>query len=189
MDLRRVRAGEVITALAGAALLVSLFLPWYSYRLESGGRVDPESRLLDGELSAWEAFAITDVLLALLAIAALALILVTAAQRVPALPLAMSSLLVLASLVALLLVLARLIWEPSAPDVTAAGAPFVDWTRKLGAYLALASVIGVGAGGLVAMRDERRSPEGRHTDLSGRPVPPPPEIEVLPAPRTGEPAG
>ena len=102
-------------------------------------------------------------------------------------PLAMSSLLVLASLLGLLLVLARLTWEPSAPDVTDAGAPFVEWTRELGAWLALLSVLAIGAGDLIAMRDERRSPEGSHTDLSGRPVPPPPEIEVLPAPpRVGE---
>jgi hypothetical protein len=189
MDVRRIRAGEVLAALAGVALFVSLFLPWYSYRLERGGRTDPASRLLDGELTAWESFALTDLLLALLALAALALIVVTAAQHVPAVPLALSSLLVLASVLGLLLVLARLIWEPSAPDVTDAGAPFVDWTREPGVFVALASVLLIGAGCLIAMRDERRSPEGGHTDLSGRPVPPPPAIEVVPAPRTGKPAG
>jgi hypothetical protein len=33
------------------------------------------------------------------------------------------------------------------------------------------------------MRDERRTPPGEHTDLTGVPVAGPPEIETLPAPR------
>jgi hypothetical protein len=35
------------------------------------------------------------------------------------------------------------------------------------------------------MRDERRSSQGRHFDLTGRPTPAPPEIEAVPAPRSG----
>jgi hypothetical protein len=37
-------------------------------------------------------------------------------------------------------------------------------------------------GAALAMHDERLSPEGRHTDLTGRPTPAPPEIERIPAP-------
>jgi hypothetical protein len=55
--------------------------------------------------------------------------------------------------------------------------------REWGLWLGLAAALGMVAGGAVAMRDERLSPAGRHTDLTGRPAPPPPEIEPIPAPR------
>ena len=61
MDLRRLRAGEWIVALSGVALLGSLFAPWYA-----GGR------------TGWEALAANDVILALIAGAAVALWLITA---------------------------------------------------------------------------------------------------------------
>ena len=40
--------------------------------------------------------------------------------------------------------------------------------REIGLWLGLLATLGIIAGGLVAMRDERRSPQGRHTDVSGR---------------------
>jgi hypothetical protein len=55
--------------------------------------------------------------------------------------------------------------------------------REAGVWLGLLGTIGTVAGGWVAMRDERLSPEGRHTDLTGRPAPAPPEIEHIPARR------
>jgi hypothetical protein len=60
-----------------------------------------------------------------------------------------------------------------------------DWAsdREWGLWAGVLATVGVVGGGLLAMRDERRSPEGRHTDLSGVPVAAPPEIETLPAPR------
>jgi hypothetical protein len=57
-----------------------------------------------------------------------------------------------------------------------------DLDRATGAWLGLAGVLGMSVGGLIAMRDERRSPAGRHTDLSGAPVDSPPEVETLRAP-------
>jgi hypothetical protein len=158
MDLRRLRSGEWVLATSGALLLVSLFLPWYGS---------------DGETaSAFEALAVLDVSLALLAAAAVAIVPITAAQRVPAVSIALEALLTLAGMLALVLVLIRLL---NLPD----GAASREWA----AWMALAAALGMVAGGVVAMRDERLSPPGRTTDLSGRPAPPPPEIETLPAPR------
>jgi hypothetical protein len=54
--------------------------------------------------------------------------------------------------------------------------------REVGLWLALAGAAGIFAGGAVAMRDERLSPEGHYTDATGRPVPKPPDVEPLPAP-------
>jgi hypothetical protein len=158
MDLRRLRAGEWIAAACGAVLLVALFLPWYG-----GGQ---------GEATAWEALAAIDVVLALVAAIGIALLPVTASQRVPAVPIALDAIVTLAALLGLVLVLVRLANLPGEFD-----------GREWGLWLGLAAALGMVAGGAVAMRDERLSPAGRHTDLTGRPAPPPPEIEPIPAPR------
>ena len=57
--------------------------------------------------------------------------------------------------------------------------------RGFGVGLGLVGVVLVFAGSGIAMRDERRSSQGRHFDLTGRPTPAPPEIEAVPAPRSG----
>jgi len=155
MDVRRLRAGEWIIALSGAALLVSLLLPWYSHEGE--------------DRSGFEALAANDVILALIAASAVALFLITATQRVPAVPVALESLLALLGFVATILVLVRTAWPPD--------------QREWGLWLALAGAVGIAVGGWIAIRDERLSEAGRHTDATGRPGPPPPEVESLPAPR------
>lgn len=156
MDLRRLRVGEWIVGACGLLLLVALFLPWYG---------EPSS-------TAWEAFTFLDVILALLALVAISAPIVTATHRVPAVPLALESLAALFGLVALVLVLIRLLNLPGELD-----------GREIGVWLALAAVLGITAGALVGMRDERLSPRGRHTDLTGVPVSSQPDIEQLPAPR------
>lgn len=154
MDLRRLRAGEWITGLAGVVLVVSLFLPWY-----------------DGA-NAWEALTIIDVLLALVGLAAIGLVPLTARETVPAIPLAIEALLAIAAKVAVVLVLLRVISPAGDADV-----------REAGLWLALASSVMIAAGSWIAMRDERLSEGDRLTDLTGRPVSSAPEIETLPAPR------
>ena len=156
MDLRRLRAGEWITAACGVALLVSLFLPWYDAP----------------RLTAWEALTALDVLLALVAACAVAFLLLTAGQRVPAVPIAFSVLVTYAGIAAVILVAGRAL---SLPD----GAGGREW----GLWLALAAALGIVAGGLVGMRDERLSRPGKLTDQAGSPVAAPPEIENIPAPR------
>jgi hypothetical protein len=144
MDLRRLRAAEWITALSGAALLVSLFLPWYTSSAD--------------DATAWESLAVTDVLLALVAAFAVALLPITASQRTAAVPIAFSALVSLAGVIGVLLVLFR---AASLPD----GADGRGWALWLG----LAAAFGIAAGAWLAMRDERRSPS--------------PDIEPIPAPR------
>jgi len=158
MDLRRLRSGEWIAGVSGLVLLVALFLPWYS---DDGG-----SR------TGWQSLGALDVVLAVVALAAIAIPIVTALERVPAVPLAHESLTTLAGVVALLLVLIRVLNMP-------------DWAsgREWGLWLALAATLGVVVGGLLAMRDERLSGDGRHTDLTGVPVPAQREVETLPGPR------
>ena len=159
MDVRRLRAGEWMAAASGTALLAALFLPWYGL---DGGRA----------ASAWESLAALDIVLALIGVAALALLLVTAGQRVPAVPIALAALLVLGGLFAALLVALRVL---NLPD----GAAGREW----GLWLALAASLGILCGGVLALRDERLSPPGRHTDQTGRPSAPPSPVETISSPR------
>jgi hypothetical protein len=155
MDLRRLRVGDWIVGACGLLLLVALFLPWYG----------------EPSRTAWEAFTVLDIIFLLLALAAVAVPVVTATQRVPAMPLATESLTALFGVIGLVLVLIRVLNLPG----DASG-------REIGLWLGLVAAVGIVAGGMVGIRDERRPPPGRHTDLSGVPVSDPPEIETMPAP-------
>jgi peptidoglycan/LPS O-acetylase OafA/YrhL len=155
MNLRRLRAGEWITALAGLVLLASLFLPWYGSPGATG----------------WEALTVNDVLLAAVGVFALALFFVTAHQPVPALPIALDALVTLAGMVAVALVLVRVGFPPGEPG-----------SREWGLWLALAAALGVTVGGWISMRDQRLSRPGRPSDLSGQPVTEPAEVEVVSPP-------
>jgi O-antigen/teichoic acid export membrane protein len=143
MDLRRLRAGEWVAAASGVALLVSLFLPWY----------EPDA-------SGWESLAAIDVLLAFVAASGVLLAIVTAVQRVPAVPIATSALVSIAGTFGVLLVLFRF---ADLPD----GAAGREWALWLG----LAGAAGIVAGAFVAMRDEIRPGATR------------PDIPAIPAPR------
>jgi hypothetical protein len=161
MDLRRLRAGEWIAAVAGLFLLVSLFLPWYG---------PPDA-------TAWEALAVNDVLLAAAAVFAVVTLLVTAGQPVPAVPIFLDSLMAGAGIIASVLVLVRVGFLPDGAD-----------SREWGLWLGLAGALGIAVGGWIAMRDQRISRPGRPTDLTGRPIAEPVEVEVVspPDPRGAE---
>jgi hypothetical protein len=144
MDLSRLRTGEWVAAASGVALLVSLFLPWYG----------PDSA------TAWESLSVIDVLLAFVAATGVLLAIVTATQRVAAIPIALSALVGLAALVGVLLVLFRML---DVPD----GASGREWALWLG----LAGAAGIAVGSVMAMREEVRPDAGQ------------PAIEATPAPR------
>jgi len=161
MDLRRLRAGEILLAISGLMLLVSLFLPWYGTAGE--------------ELSGWDALGVVDVILALVALSAISVFVATARMRVAAVPIALDALVTLLGLIGLVLMLFRVLSLPG----EATG-------REIGLWLALAGVLGIVVSATLSMRDERLSPSGSFTDATGRPVAAPPEIQLLPAPPRGD---
>ena len=164
MDLRRLRAGEWIAAAAGLVLIVSLFLPWY----EAGAF----------EVNAWESFGLLDVLLFVSGAVGIGVLMITAAQRTAAVGIATQALAFLVTAPIAVATLWRVLNVPD--DLNAVGAG-----RTAFAWIGLLSAIGVAAGTLVAMRDERVSRAGRPTDPTGVPVDAPPEIETVPAPPRG----
>ena len=126
---------------AGVGLLVSLFLDWYE------------------GATGWRAFEVVDVVLLVVALSAIALAVLTAFQRTPAIPIAMASIVTLLAFVALVVVAYRTIDPPGDAD------------RAGGVWLALGASVALLAGAARAVRDER----------PGAPASPV-EAEQLPAP-------
>jgi hypothetical protein len=152
MDLRRLRAGEWIAALSGVLLLVALFVPWYERGpvacIALAGVKCPNPEQFTG----WESFAVIDVVLALVALYALAVWVVTATQPTGAIGIAMDATLALLGIAATVIVGLRL---ASMPDL----GRHVE--RTVGVYLALAGALGVAVGGWLAMENERGPAEPR----------------------------
>ena len=164
----RVRDGEWIAAAGGVALLAAMFLHWY--------RVEPLQRLPDAvrgflviggpEATAWQAFDVLDIVLALLALVPVGLVVTQATRPSPSIPVALSVLTTLAGALAALLILYRIVNQPGPNDLVEV---------QPGAWLGLVAALVVGAGGWRSLRVE---------PIPGAPLPP---VQDLPAP-TGDPA-
>jgi hypothetical protein len=148
--------GEWLVGAAGVTLVVSLFLPWFE---------DPVN------LSGWEAFAVTDVIAAVIAAGALGLVVVTARFRSASPAIAYEAMLTLIAALGFAIVAIRLLSPPG--ELTGLG---------VGAWLGLLASAGVVVASTVAMRDERPSRPGRPTDSGGVPVTAPREVETIPSP-------
>ena len=104
MDLRRLRVGEWVAGIGGAVLLASLFLDWYS---------------VDGSgTSAWEAFSVVDVALAVTGVFAVAVAVVTSLHRAGAVPIATASVLGSIGFVTAVLLVWRVLDPPGSGDVS-----------------------------------------------------------------------
>jgi hypothetical protein len=154
VDLRRLRAGEWLAAAAAVALVVTLALPWYG------------ARAREDTVTGFEALSVIDILLVLVAGVAFTLAILQAAQTSPALPVGFGVLTVAAGLIGALLVVYRLINEPGPDD-------FID--VRAGAWLGLAAVALLTAGGWLSIQNERV-----------RGLPPGPEPELRPTPRIAD---
>jgi hypothetical protein len=135
MDFGRLRTWEWFTGLAGAVLLLSLFLPWYG------------AEGFQGTANAWQAFTVIDIVLALVAAMAIALLVVTAAQRTASLPQTRVALLVWVAVAGLIVALFRL---ASPPEVLTG----VETTREIGPYVGVVECIAVMLGAWRSMRDK-----------------------------------
>ncbi len=151
MDLSRLRRPEITAAAGGVALLVVMFLRWYSVAGVAGVR---------GE-SAWEAFSVLDVFLALLALLAISIAVLAATRDSPALPTAAATITAALGIVATLLVLYRILNQPGPNEFVQ-----VRW----GAFLGFVSVLAIAAGGWSSMSVDDTPDPAR---IPARPAPPP----------------
>ena len=149
--MRRVRTGEVVAGVAGVLLLVSTFLNWYTV----SGR--------DDGLTAWAAFGVVDVLVALVALLGIALAVSQVVGRGPALPVALGVITTTLALAGTLLVLYRILNQPGPNDLIGV---------EPGAYVGLLATLGVFLGAWLSLSDERPRPVD----------PPPPEPQRRPTP-------
>ncbi len=170
MELSRLRHGELIAGAGGVALLVVMFLDWYG----AGGSAELGGQSIEVSigLNAWQAFSVTDLILALTAVAGIGLAVLTASRRSPALPVAASVITSTLGALATLLVLYRILNQPGPNE-------FFD--VKVGAFLGFLSVLAIAVGGWRAMRDEQWEDAPMPTDV--RPTPEP-ESPPDPAPPT-----
>lgn len=154
MDIRRLRTGEVVTGLAGVVLLAAMALmDWYGVEVPDG--TTPISGF-----DAFRAYDVVDVLLVALALAAIALPILTAVRETPAIPVTTSVFLAIGAFVASLVVLFRII---DTPDLE--GERFVldqpglntgfETTLEPGLFAGFAATIAIGVGAWLAMRDDR----------------------------------
>ncbi|MGH2945116.1 MAG: hypothetical protein ACRDPC_02405 [Solirubrobacteraceae bacterium] len=153
--MRRLRAGEWLAAAGGLGLIASLLLlEWY--------RPTTGEQALDG-LTGFESFSVLDLYLVLVAASGLALAVLQATQRGPALPVGAGVLTVVLAGVGVLLLAYRIANQPGPNE-------FVE--VRAGAWIGLAGAVAVLAGGWLSIRDERVPGEG-----------PPEDVEVRSAPR------
>lgn len=140
MDLNRLNTGERLAGLSGLLLLISMFVHWYGVKGFSGGA------------DAWQAFSLIDIVLLIVAVAAMGLALLGPSRSDLELPVTASAVVTSFGALAVVLVLLRLI-DP--PDIgVAAFAPHAEVTRKIGIWLGLLTSIGVAVGGYLAMQEE-----------------------------------
>lgn len=151
MDVARLRFGDWLMGFGGVGLLAVMFTDWYELVVAA----DPDAPAFGDEFwfDAWQAFSVVDIVLATAAVMAIVAVALTAAQPTAAMPLALASLTAIVSLVALVLVVARLIWPP---DID--GGELIDTVRLGGAWLGLVATTLLAAGCLASIRDERLPP-------------------------------
>jgi hypothetical protein len=125
------RPGEWVGAIAGLGLLVALFLPWYSV----GGE----------DATAWQAFSVTDLILAAAAALALSVALCVLFGISVSYPVAGSSVATGFGFIAVVLIA---IWMLNPPG---GGDPSIE----VGAWLGLVSAIAVTIGGYLGMQPLR----------------------------------
>jgi hypothetical protein len=122
------RLGELVGAIGGLGLLVASFLPWYS----AGGE----------DATAWQAFSVTDIVLAAAAVVALSVALCVLFRISVSYPVAGSSVATGFGFVAAVLIVIRMIDPPGAGDIG----------LEFGAWLSLASAVAVTIGGYLGMQ-------------------------------------
>ena len=146
MTLAKVRGGDLLAGLGGAALLAVMFAPWYHF-LEGvyvGTRSIAESHQTQ---SAWEALSVLRVALALTALLGITQLVTTALERTPAWPVAAEIFGLVIGMITSIWLIVRLANPP--------GDNFAADTRW-GAWVGLACCLAVPVGAYVGRREEER---------------------------------
>jgi hypothetical protein len=134
------RAGELVGALGGLGLLVAGFLPWYSASGDIGFFLGFASG--HTQLTAWQAFTFTDLILAAAAVLGLSVALCVLLGISVSYPVAGSSVAAGFGFVAAALIVIRMIDPPGSGDAN----------LEIGAWIGLVSAIAITIGGYMGMQ-------------------------------------
>jgi hypothetical protein len=164
----RLRAGEWLAVVGAAALLVTLFLPWFGLEVPgpAGNLVNPFLADVTGT-SGWNALGWVTIVLALAAIGCAAWLAFANAAARPVAQLVAASVLTATagSLAFVVLALRALVFQPGPNDFVVV---------RYGAWLGLLAALILAVGGWWATKDERtNAPESAYTPPEPRPAPPP----------------
>ena len=164
----RLRAGEWTAACGAAALLVTLFLPWFGIELPgpAGNLVNPLLAQVGGT-SGWNTLGWLVIVLALAAVGCAAWLAIANATGGPVAQSVAASILTATAgtLAFVVLVLRVLVFQPGPNDVIVV---------RYGAWLGLLAALVLALGGWWATKDERTdAPESAFTPPEPRPAPPP----------------
>jgi hypothetical protein len=159
-DTSRARFGDLIAGGAGVVLFISLFLKWYSVDVKASVGGFSGSTFSDS-VSGWKAMGFIDILLALCALIAIAVVIARIAGALPkTLPLTPGQILLAVGGLALLLTLIRLIFIPHG-DVPDLPGVKIDFGRSIGVFLAFLSAIAMTVGGWLGWNEEGRPAPGQ----------------------------
>jgi hypothetical protein len=148
MEPSRLGRGEMIAAVSGAALIIIMFLNWWS--APSVADVTGIAEQLgvetgDRTFNAWQASSFNDIIWFVTAVAAIGLGLLSATQTRMNLPVAASAIVTALGILSLILIVIRLIDPP------------YDLGREYGVWLGLIALLGITYGGWTAMQEEGTS--------------------------------
>jgi hypothetical protein len=161
-DTTRVRLGDLVAAVSGLVLFLSLFLNWYKVSVKAA------LGSASASVSGWEALSFIDILLFIIAIIAIGVAVARMANAFPRMAVSPGLLVLAVGVLAILLVLFRIIDIPGSGDV--ADVPGVDLGRSFGIFIALLAAIGVAAGGWITWNEEGKPKPGAVGGGAGAPV-------------------
>ncbi|MBV8952871.1 MAG: hypothetical protein JO153_22130 [Solirubrobacterales bacterium] len=137
LEPRRLRTGEVIVGAGALVLLVSLFaLDWYG---PSGQHAGPRP-----SSTGWSGLTTLRWLILVTAACGLALTVLQAVRRAPAVPVSLSVVVTVLGLLCTLALIYRVLINPPGADVD----------QKVGAYVGLISAAAIACGGWLSLRQE-----------------------------------
>ena len=193
MDFAVLNRGEKIAGIAGILLILIMFIfDWFGLKFSAG--VGAFGVSAEGGRNAWGSYGFTDIVLFITALAAIGLAVMAASDSEVGLPVAMSAIVAALGILSLILVVISIISPPDfGANISGTG---IDHERKIGVWLGLLAVIGVTAGGFLAMQEEGTSFAGEADRFRGGPGggaggpgagPPPPPTQPPPPPPSGGP--
>ncbi len=136
---RALSTSQKMSAIAALALLVTMFMPWFSQHGIAGGRTP-----LSDSLTAFGAFSIVEAIVLLVALGVLALLFVRGENRAPGSPASDGAVILVAGGLAALMIVYGMFSAPGGPGITTG----LQW----GLFLALAAAIWLASTGRAMRR-------------------------------------